>query len=96
LVVGAKPSSSFHQIGLGSVIFLQAALGMEQGVMEEAIKALAEAENSTRTQAKKAASSKSNPIPMRFPAGTEWEILHADAVVLHGMTHSLSETYYGE
>lgn len=92
----AKSTSSFHQIGLGSVIFLQAALGMEQGVMDEAVKALAEAESSTRAQAKRASTTKSNGgVSTRFPPGTEWEILHADAVVLHGMTHSLSETYYG-
>ncbi|KIM31719.1 hypothetical protein M408DRAFT_20945 [Serendipita vermifera MAFF 305830] len=91
-IFGAKPASPFHLLGLGSTIFLQACLGMESGVVAEAVKALNEAEAAARAQLK---SSKSAKSLTRFPPGTEWEILHADAVVLQGLTNALSETYYG-
>lgn len=61
-------------------------------MVEEAVKALNEAEAAARAQVK---ASKSGKSSTRYPAGTEWEILHADAVVLQGLTNALSETYYG-
>jgi Protein of unknown function (DUF3808) len=91
--LGSKTASPFHLIGLGATIFLQAALGMEAGVVEEAVKALNEAEAAARSQVK---SSKSVKSSTRYPPGTEWEIIHADAVVLQGLTNALSETYYGK
>jgi Protein of unknown function (DUF3808) len=91
--LGSKKASPFHLIGLGATIFLQAALGMEAGVVEEAVKALNEAEAAARSQVKSSKSAKSST---RYPPGTEWEILHADAVVLQGLTNALSETYYGK
>ena len=66
---------------------------MESGVVEEAVKALNEAEAVARAQVK---ASKSTKSTTRFPPGTEWEVLHADAVVLQGLTNALSETYYGQ
>lgn len=65
---------------------------MESALIDEAVKALNEGESAARARLKV---SKSAASLTRFPAGTEWEMLHADAIVLQGMTHALSETYYG-
>ncbi|KAF9524468.1 outer membrane protein Iml2/Tetratricopeptide repeat protein 39 [Crepidotus variabilis] len=84
----------FHILGLGVCSFLEAALGMESGLMTEASRCLALAEAGTRRQMK-------SPKPSdftyrtRFPHGLEWEILNADAVVLLGLTNALSESYMG-
>lgn len=91
--LGAKKASPFHLLGLGATIFLQASLGMEAGVVEEAVKALNDAEAAARAQVK--ASKGVKVSATRYPAGTEWEILHADATVLQGLTNALSETYFG-
>ncbi|KAH8106957.1 outer membrane protein Iml2/Tetratricopeptide repeat protein 39 [Cristinia sonorae] len=85
-------NSPFHMIGVGICAFLEAALGMEAGVVAEAAKSLAEAENAVKAQLKTSKYAKSNT---RFPAGTEYELLHSDAVILHGITHALSESYMG-
>ncbi|KAG2063541.1 hypothetical protein BDR04DRAFT_1146273 [Suillus decipiens] len=82
----------FHALGLGVVAFLQAALGMETGLMEEATRCLTVSEVGARKQARAA---KSSPSTHRFDAGLEWEVVHADAVVLLGLTHALSESYRG-
>ncbi|CAL1705498.1 unnamed protein product [Somion occarium] len=65
---------------------------MEAGVVTQAAEllALSEAGAKKELKAAKTASSAS-----RFPAGTEWELLHSDAVILHGITHALSESYMG-
>jgi len=91
--VGSQATSPLHLIGLGATIFLQAALGMEAGVVEEAVKALNEAEAAARAHVK---ASKTVKSFTRYPPGIEWEVIHTDAVVLQGLTHALSETYYGE
>ncbi|KAJ7473170.1 mitochondrial outer membrane protein IML2 [Mycena galericulata] len=70
----AKPQTPFHLLGLGVCAFLEAALGMESGLMGEAGR---------------------GDGGGRFAAGLEWEILNADAVVLLGLTHALSESYMG-
>lgn len=60
--------------------------------MQQAIAALAEAESTARAQIKTAKSAKSES---RFPAGTEWEVVQADALLLQGLTQALSESYMG-
>lgn len=82
----------FHLLGLGVVAFLQAALGMETGLMEEATRCLTASEVGAKKQARAA---KSLPSVHRFDAGIEWEVTHADAVVLLGLTHALGESYRG-
>ncbi|KIK39840.1 hypothetical protein CY34DRAFT_88473 [Suillus luteus UH-Slu-Lm8-n1] len=82
----------FHLLGLGVVAFLQAALGMETGLMDEATRCLTASEAGAKKQARAA---KSLPSVHRFDAGMEWEIMHADAVVLLGLTHALGESYRG-
>ncbi|KAG8964365.1 hypothetical protein FRC03_001849 [Tulasnella sp. 419] len=85
-------NTPFHLLGLGVVTFLQAALGMEDGIMAEASKALTEAQAAAK-QAYKVAQSK--PSATRFPAGTEWELLQTDTILLLGVTQVLSESYMG-
>ncbi|KAH7923486.1 hypothetical protein BV22DRAFT_1196685 [Leucogyrophana mollusca] len=88
----AQPDSPFHLLGLGVCAFLQAALGMETGLMTEATRCLTLSEAGARKQMKAAKSAASST---RFQAGLEWEIMHSDAVVLLGLTHALSESYRG-
>ncbi|KAF7354120.1 Mitochondrial outer membrane protein [Mycena venus] len=87
-------SSPFHLLGLGVCAFLEAALGMESGLMGEASEAGAK---KAAADAKKANAEKKNGRDGggRFAPGLEYEILHADAVVLLGLTHALSESYMG-
>jgi hypothetical protein len=58
--------------------------------MEEASRCLAASEAGAKKQARAA---KSLPSKHRFDAGMEWEIMHADAVVLLGLTHVLRYAY---
>ncbi|KAI0636592.1 outer membrane protein Iml2/Tetratricopeptide repeat protein 39 [Trametes polyzona] len=88
----ASGDSPFHSLGLGVCAFLEAALGMETGLMVEASRLLALAEAGAKKQLKLA---KSSEKTTQFPPGTEWELLHSDAVILLGLTHALSESYMG-
>jgi hypothetical protein len=54
--------------------------------MEEATRCLAASEANAKKHARAA---KSLPSNHRFDAGMEWEVMHADAVVLLGLTHAL-------
>lgn len=47
---------------------------------------LYDADTGAKKQLKAAKSIKSST---RFPAGTEWELLHSDAVILHALTLAL-------
>ncbi|KAF5337705.1 hypothetical protein D9758_017342 [Tetrapyrgos nigripes] len=87
----ADPNSPFHLIGLGVCVFLEAALGMETAHMAEATRLLGLGDAAS----KKAMKNKDMWSKTRFPPGIEWEILNADAVVLMGITHALSESYMG-
>ncbi|KAF4615660.1 hypothetical protein D9613_012532 [Agrocybe pediades] len=84
----------FHLMGLGVCAFLEAALGMESGLMTEASRCLALSEAGTRKQMR-AAKPKDILHHSRFHYGLEWEILNADAIVLLGLTHALGESYMG-
>ena len=55
-------------------------------MVAEASQALAESEASAKNEVRAA---KIVPSTTRFPAGTEWELLHSDAVILHGISHAL-------
>ncbi|KAF9220192.1 hypothetical protein BS17DRAFT_788069 [Gyrodon lividus] len=87
-----QEESPFHLIGLGVCAFLKAALGMEFDLMEDATECLALSEQVAKRQIKLA---KASPSPHRFPPGTEWEVIHTDALVFLGLTHALSESYRG-
>ncbi|KAL0581646.1 Mitochondrial outer membrane protein iml2 [Marasmius crinis-equi] len=86
----AADDSPFHLVGMAACVFLEAALGMETAQMAEASKLLTQAEAASRK-----GSGKPRPGPSRFPEGLEMEILNADAVILLGITHALSESYMG-
>ncbi|TFK46699.1 hypothetical protein OE88DRAFT_1714935 [Heliocybe sulcata] len=88
----AAKETPFHALGLGVCAFLEAALGMETNLMAEASRCLAISEAGAKKQIKAA---KTSSASGRFPPGLEWELLHADAVILLGLTHVLSESYMG-
>ena len=54
--------------------------------MAAASKTLAESEAGAKKQAK---STKSLPSTTRFAAGTEWELLQTEAMILHALTLAL-------
>ncbi|KAF9512122.1 hypothetical protein BS47DRAFT_1345927 [Hydnum rufescens UP504] len=60
--------------------------------MVDAVKSLTQAETGARQQSKV---SKGGKITGKFPPGLEWDVLQADAIVLLGFTHVLSESYMG-
>ncbi|PPQ82140.1 hypothetical protein CVT25_015147 [Psilocybe cyanescens] len=84
----------FHLMGLGVCAFLEAALGMETGLMTEASKCLSMSEAGARKQMR-VPKPRDMSYESKFSYGLEWEILNADAVVLLGLTHALSESYMG-
>ncbi|KAI0748463.1 outer membrane protein Iml2/Tetratricopeptide repeat protein 39 [Daedaleopsis nitida] len=88
----AAGDSPFHALGHGVCAFLEAALGMETGLMAEASRLLALSEAGSKKYLKL---SKYSSQTTQFPPGTEWELLHSDAVILLGLTHALSESYMG-
>ncbi len=55
-------------------------------MMATATKMLADADAGAKKQMKAAKAVKSST---RFPAGTEWELVHSDAVILHALTLAL-------
>ncbi|KAG6816915.1 hypothetical protein H0H93_007636, partial [Arthromyces matolae] len=76
----------YHLLGLGACAFMEAALGMETGLLAEASKCLSLSEAGAKRQLKTATRSHSKH---RFAPGLEYEILNADAVVLLGLTNAL-------
>ncbi|KAL5513993.1 hypothetical protein ACEPAG_2754 [Sanghuangporus baumii] len=86
-------NSPFHKLGLGVSAFMEAALGMETGLMGEAARALADSEAGAKKGSKNTKSA--NGGKSSFPPGVEYEILQADAIVLQGLVHALSESYMG-
>ncbi|TFK18910.1 hypothetical protein FA15DRAFT_627434 [Coprinopsis marcescibilis] len=92
----AGSEDPFHLMGAGTIAFLEAALGMETHLVTEASRCLALSEAGAKRQIKVQQSSPSASLSTsRFPAGLEWEIVSADAVVLLGLTNALSESYMG-
>ncbi|KAL7283695.1 hypothetical protein ACG7TL_003131 [Trametes sanguinea] len=87
--VFASADSPFHSLGLGVCAFLEAALGMETGLMADASRLLALAEAGAKKQLKLAKASTTKNT--QFPPGTEWELVHSDAVILLGLTHALRQ-----
>ncbi|KAF8522203.1 outer membrane protein Iml2/Tetratricopeptide repeat protein 39 [Hysterangium stoloniferum] len=86
--------SPFHLMGLGCVVFLQAALGMEACLMVEATSLLTQAEIKAKKEAK-AQKNRNNSQMRRFPPGLDFEVLQADAILLLGITQALTESYTG-
>ncbi|OCB87588.1 hypothetical protein A7U60_g5291 [Sanghuangporus baumii] len=89
----SSDNSPFHKLGLGVSAFMEAALGMETGLMGEAARALADSEAGAKRGSKNTKSA--NGGKSSFPPGIEFEILQADAIVLQGLVHALSESYMG-
>ncbi|KAH9930772.1 uncharacterized protein B0H18DRAFT_993499 [Fomitopsis serialis] len=92
IFAASESDSPFHQLGLGVCAFLEAALGMETGLLAEAQRCLSLSEAGSKKQLK---ASKYAKRTTQFPPGTEWELLNSDAVILLGLNHALSESYMG-
>ena len=59
--------------------------------MAQATQLLSEADTGSKAQMKLARSGASST---RYPPGTEWELVHADAVILHALTLALRYVHY--
>lgn len=59
--------------------------------MATATKMLSDADAGAKKQMKAAKAVKSST---RFPAGTEWELVHSDAVILHALTLALRYVFF--
>lgn len=59
--------------------------------MDEASRCLSLSESGAKKQYKAAKAAVSSH---RFQPGLEWDILHADAIILLGMTHALRSVYF--
>ncbi|KAG6897584.1 hypothetical protein C0993_007415 [Termitomyces sp. T159_Od127] len=88
----AGKDDPYHLLGQGVCAFMEAALGMETGLLAEASRCLSLSEAESKRQLKNAIKSTTR---QRFAPGLEFEILNADAVVLLGLTSALSESYMG-
>lgn len=90
----ASRDSAPHLMGLGCIAFLQAALGMEVESISEAIEFLNLAQKKAQKEAK-AARNDVQTRSRRFPPGLEYDVMHADSVLLLGLAQALSESYAG-
>lgn len=63
--------------------------------MPEAAELLGKAEHSCKAALNSSKSQINGTTSSRFPAGLEYEILLADAVVFSGLIHALNESYVG-
>lgn len=70
----ADGDSPFHLLGQGVCAFLEAALGMETGLMAEASRCLTLSEAGARKKSKMAREARGSH---RFQPGLEWDILQA-------------------
>ena len=59
-------------------------------MMATATKLLADADAGAKKQLKAA---KTVASSTRYPAGTEWELVHSDSVILHALTLALRYVY---
>lgn len=87
-------------LGLGIVDFMNALMSMETPLLEAAARSLAVAEAGAKREGKRERAIASTITTSgsergRFPKGLEWDVLEADAGMLHGLTHALSESYMG-
>ena len=86
------PSSRLHSewrfvFGIHNQASNTAYVYAKSAMMAEANAALTSAEAHARKQLKSA--SKSNRDTQRFPPGTLWELIHADCIILLGLTQAL-------
>ncbi|GJJ12064.1 hypothetical protein Clacol_006305 [Clathrus columnatus] len=83
----ASGDSAPHLMGLGCIVFLQAALGMEVDLINEANRLLTLTEAKARKEYK---SAKTAVQTRRFPPGLDFEVLQADSMLLLGLVQALS------
>jgi hypothetical protein len=62
---------------------------MQTGRLAEATRCLTLAEAGAKKQIRVSKAKGTS----RFPAGTEWEVIHADSVVLLGLTHAFTYVF---
>lgn len=86
-----KHHSSFHQLGLGVTVFLQALLGFEQEIMKQASERLGQAETTAWTDMKKAQKASDGFHSTIYPAGSEYALCYAQSMLMSAVVAVLNE-----
>ncbi|TIB03500.1 hypothetical protein E3P96_01877 [Wallemia ichthyophaga] len=86
----SKHNNAFGKTGLGIILFLQAALGMEDGMMERAQDQLLQAEKAADSAKRECSNAKHNKT--RFASAAPYELLVAANVIGQSMTQILTES----
>ncbi|GAA6001330.1 hypothetical protein JCM10207_006611 [Rhodosporidiobolus poonsookiae] len=89
-ILVADERSSFHLVGLGIAAFLAATLSREDTELKQATEILGRAEGLAKTEA---GAKRSREAPQVYPPGTEFKLLHGDAVIGQALVAILSESY---
>ncbi|GAB1739385.1 hypothetical protein NU219Hw_g4346t1 [Hortaea werneckii] len=89
----AKGTSPFHKLGRATALFLQAALGFEKTIMEQAATRIAEAEEAASEHQRRAirdpASAHQSTI---YPPGSEYALCHAETQLMSAVVAVLNES----
>jgi hypothetical protein len=84
-------NTSFNKLGLGVTIFMRALLGFEPEIMKAAIERLADAENATWADMKRAQKDAGGFQSKIYPAGSEFALCYSEAMLMSAVVAVLSE-----
>ncbi|TKA22225.1 hypothetical protein B0A50_08094 [Salinomyces thailandicus] len=89
----AKGTSPFHKLGRATALFLQAALGFEKPIMEQAAARIAEAEESASEHQRRAIRDPSSAHQSKiYPVGAEYALCHAETQLMSAVVAVLNES----
>lgn len=84
-------NTSFNKLGLGVTIFMRALLGFEPEIMKAATERLADAENTTWADMKRAQKDTVGFQSKIYPAGSEFALCYSEAMLMSAVVAVLSE-----
>jgi hypothetical protein len=84
-------NTSFNKLGLGVTIFMRALLGFEPEIMKAATERLADAENTTWADMKRAQKDAVGFQSKIYPAGSEFALCYSEAMLMSAVVAVLSE-----
>ncbi|GAA5845513.1 hypothetical protein JCM9279_003058 [Rhodotorula babjevae] len=90
-ILRGQPESPFHLVGLGIAAFLKAILSREDAELREATETLVKAEAVATAEVK--AKRPKGDMTGAYPAGIEYKLLQADAVLGQALVAVMSESY---
>jgi len=84
-------NTSFSKLGLGVTVFMRALLGFEPEIMKAATERLADAENTTWADMKRAQKDTVGFQSKIYPAGSEFALCYSEAMLMSAVVAVLSE-----